>query len=107
MSTPIGRTGVTSDRDSVEPSWTKQRARPRTPESTPKSTPPVTLVRKTAMSHDPLEDILQEPIVKEIKGCMDQAGSSQSGLWSNKHYSQIAVRVYDSSASLGCRATQS
>ena len=84
------------DKSWIEPSWTKQRARPRTPESTSKSTPPVPPVRKTAMSHDPLEDILQEPIVKEIKECMDQAGSSQSGLWSNKHYSQVAVRVYDS-----------
>ena len=56
------------------------------------------------MSHDSLEDTLQEPIVKEIKKCMDQAGSSQSGLWSNKRWLQVAVRVYDSSASLGCRA---
>ena len=53
------------------------------------------------MSHNPLEDILQEPIVKEIKACMDQAGSSQSGLWAGKNYPQVAVRVHYASASFG------
>ena len=61
------------DKSWIELSRTKERARPRSPQSTPKSTPKSTLlvtpVRKTTMSHDPLEDILQEPIVKEIKEC--------------------------------------
>ena len=29
------------------------------------------------MARNPLDDILQEPVVKEINECMDQAGSSQ------------------------------
>ena len=53
---------------------------------------------KDAMSHDPLEDILQGPN-RERDQRMHGPGRIQS-IRSNKHYSQIAV-VHDASASLG------
>ena len=70
----------------VEPHW-KQEAQ------SPKSLTP-----KKAMAHKPRQDLIDEPIVREVRECVDSAGTSQTDSWAGKFCPQVVARPHDADA---------
>lgn len=52
------------------------------------------------MNHDPREEVMEEPFVRELKECVDLPGPNHSSEWSGMHCPQVLVLARPHDAAL-------